>query len=84
DFSSQRNDHQGSSGDLKDNTDKGIIEAEKASFSLPENSYGQIPAKWLGKCPECTKWNTFVEEIDQKSTKKEVFIIDKSSSKPVS
>ncbi|MGO0805147.1 DNA repair protein RadA, partial [Clostridioides difficile] len=41
-------------------------------------------AKWLGKCPECTKWNTFVEEIDQKSTKKEVFIIDKSSSKPVS
>lgn len=42
DFSSQRNDHQGSSGDLKDNTDKGIIEAEKASFSLPENSYGQI------------------------------------------
>ena len=42
DFSSQRNDHQGSSGDLKDNTDKEIIEAEKASFSLPENSYGQI------------------------------------------
>ena len=42
DFSSQRNDHQGSSGDLKDNTDKGIIEAEKASFSLPENSYEQI------------------------------------------
>ena len=33
DFSSQRNDHQGSSGDLKDNTDKEIIEAEKASFS---------------------------------------------------
>ena len=42
DFSSQRNDHQGSSGDLKDNTDKEIREAEKASFSLPENSYGQI------------------------------------------
>ncbi|MGX7096667.1 helicase-related protein [Gemella bergeri] len=42
DFSSQRNDHQGSSGDLKDNTDKEIIEAEKASFSLPENSYGQM------------------------------------------
>ena len=42
DFSSKRNDHQGSSGDLKDNTDKEIIEAEKASFSLPENSYGQM------------------------------------------
>lgn len=42
DFSSQRNDHQGSCGDLKDNTDKEIREAEKASFSLAENSYGQI------------------------------------------
>ncbi|HBF0970869.1 TPA: DNA repair protein RadA [Clostridioides difficile] len=47
-------------------------------------SCGYETAKWLGKCPECTKWNTFVEEIDQKSTQKEVFIIDKSSSKPVS
>ncbi|AXU81326.1 DNA repair protein RadA [Clostridium sp. HMSC19D02] len=47
-------------------------------------SCGYETAKWLGKCPECTKWNTFVEEIDQKSTKKEVFIIYKSSSKPVS
>ncbi|HEO5668999.1 TPA: DEAD/DEAH box helicase family protein [Streptococcus agalactiae] len=42
DFSSQRNDHQGSSGNLKDNTEVEIREAEKASFSLPENSYGQI------------------------------------------
>lgn len=47
-------------------------------------SCGYETAKWLGKCPECTKWNTFVEEVDQKSTKKEVFIIDKSSSKPIS
>lgn len=42
DFSSQRNDHQGSSGNLKENTEVEIREAEKASFSLPENSYGQI------------------------------------------
>lgn len=42
DFSFERDDHQGSSGDLKDNTDKEIIEADKASFSLPENSYGQM------------------------------------------
>lgn len=47
-------------------------------------SCGYETVKWLGKCPECTKWNTFVEEVDPKSTKKEVFIIDKSSSKPVS
>lgn len=44
---------------------------------------GYETAKWLGKCPECTKWNTFVEEIDDKSVKKEIFIVDKSSSKPV-
>ncbi|WP_017768303.1 helicase-related protein [Streptococcus agalactiae] len=42
DFSSQRNDHQGSSGNLKENTEAEIREAENASFSLPENSYGQI------------------------------------------
>ncbi len=40
--------------------------------------------KWLGKCPECLKWNSFVEELEQKSINKEVFIVDKSSSKPVS
>ena len=41
-------------------------------------------SKWMGKCPECMKWNSFVEEIEEKKTKKEVFIIDKSSSQPVS
>ena len=44
---------------------------------------GYETSKWLGKCPECTKWNTFVEEIEQKNSKKEVFIIDKSSSRPI-
>ena len=42
DFSSQRNDHQGSGRNLKDNTEAEIREADKASFSLPENSYGQM------------------------------------------
>ena len=41
---------------------------------------GYETSKWLGKCPECTKWNTFVEEIEQKNSRKEVFLIDKSSS----
>ena len=44
---------------------------------------GYETSKWLGKCPECTKWNTLVEEIEQKGSNKEVFIIDKSSSRPV-
>ncbi|HPZ89370.1 MAG TPA: DNA repair protein RadA, partial [Flavihumibacter sp.] len=26
-------------------------------------------AKWLGKCPSCHQWNSFVEEIKQKSAK---------------
>ncbi|GAA0702724.1 DNA repair protein RadA [Paraclostridium ghonii] len=46
---------------------------------------GYENSKWLGKCPECSKWNTFVEEIEQKTSKsnKEVFVIDKSSSRPL-
>ena len=27
---------------------------------------GYESAKWLGKCPSCEQWNTFVEEIVQK------------------
>ncbi len=44
---------------------------------------GYETAKWLGKCPECSKWNSFEEEIENKEVK-EVFIVDKSSSKPIS
>ncbi len=28
---------------------------------------GQESAKWLGRCPSCNEWNTFVEEIVSKS-----------------
>lgn len=28
---------------------------------------GQQASKWLGQCPSCKEWNTFVEEIIQKS-----------------
>ena len=42
DFISKGNDDQGSSGNLKDNTEVEIREADKASFSLPENTYGQM------------------------------------------
>lgn len=30
---------------------------------------GTQSAKWVGKCPSCNEWNTFVEEIIQKDTK---------------
>ena len=42
DFSPQRDDHQGNRGNLKENTEVEIREADKASFSLPENAYGQL------------------------------------------
>lgn len=31
---------------------------------------GYESAKWLGKCPSCQQWNSFVEELIQKDTKK--------------
>lgn len=42
DFSLKRDDHQGSGRNLKENTEAEIREADKASFSLPKNSYGQM------------------------------------------
>ncbi len=32
-------------------------------------SCGYESAKWLGKCPSCQQWNTFVEEIIEKNDK---------------
>lgn len=31
---------------------------------------GYESAKWLGKCPACQQWNSFVEEVVQKEVKK--------------
>jgi DNA repair protein RadA/Sms len=31
---------------------------------------GYESAKWLGKCPSCGQWNTFVEELIQKEVRK--------------
>lgn len=42
DFGTERDDHQGNRGKIKENTEVEIREADKASFSLPENSYGQM------------------------------------------
>lgn len=30
---------------------------------------GYESAKWLGKCPACNQWNTFIEEVVERSTK---------------
>ncbi len=34
---------------------------------------GYNSAKWLGKCPSCGEWNTFIEELVEKEDKKEKF-----------
>ena len=31
---------------------------------------GYESAKWLGKCPSCSEWNTFVEEVIVKGSEK--------------
>ena len=33
------------------------------------NSCGYESAKWLGKCPACNQWNTFVQEVIHKEEK---------------
>ncbi len=33
---------------------------------------GQESAKWIGKCPSCNEWNTFVEEVIVKGNEKPV------------
>ncbi|HZH87653.1 MAG TPA: hypothetical protein VFD78_00595, partial [Chitinophagaceae bacterium] len=39
---------------------------------------GHESAKWLGRCPSCNEWNTFVEEVISKG-KNEVTAFAKSS-----
>lgn len=34
------------------------------------SSCGQESAKWVGKCPSCSEWNTFVEEVIVRGTEK--------------
>lgn len=47
-------------------------------------SCGYESAKWLGKCPSCNAWNTFVEEVIEKSTSKVPSWQTSSESKRVS
>ena len=44
---------------------------------------GYVNPKWLGKCPECLQWNTFLEEVEEKKTGKiqSISSISKNSAK---
>ena len=37
---------------------------QKSTFLCQECGYESMG--WLGKCPACNQWNTFVEEIQNK------------------
>src|SRR5471030_895357 len=39
----------------------------KTKFAYFCQSCGYESAKWLGKCPSCSQWNTFAEEILEKA-----------------
>jgi len=59
----------------------------KSAFFCTQCGYES--AKWLGKCPSCNNWNTFIEEVIHKDTgKKEQewkgYSTEKRSSKTVS
>ncbi len=41
----------------------------KTSFFC--SNCGYESTKWLGKCPSCNEWNTFIEEVISKNEKKE-------------
>ena len=38
---------------------------EKAIYVCSECGYQSV--RWLGRCPECGKWNTFIEEVNLKT-----------------
>jgi len=45
---------------------------------------GHVSPKWMGKCPDCQSWDSFVEEIAQKRHEKTARIARQLSSHPVS
>src|SRR5688572_25041862 len=45
-------------------------------------SCGAQAAKWIGKCPSCSEWNTYVEEIIKKEGKNDRLQLFSSSKSP--
>ena len=58
---------------------KMAVKKTKAKYICSECGYSSL--KWLGKCPNCDSWGTFEEEIDIKSTFRNVESEDVSISK---
>lgn len=45
---------------------------------------GYESSKWMGQCPSCREWNTFVEEVVAKGTSVKESVQKKESARPVS
>ena len=56
--------------------------AKKMQSAFFCQSCGSQSSKWLGKCPTCNEWNTFVQEIVSKSEADNVWKGFVNSSKP--
>ena len=59
-----------------------MLKNKKVVYFCQECGYES--SKWMGQCPGCRAWNTFVEEIEEQKSQREVFIINKGDSKPIS
>jgi len=57
-----------------------MAKVKKAFFC--QNCGAQSP-KWVGKCPSCNQWNTFVEEIIEKENAKESWQSSSIGAQPV-
>jgi DNA repair protein RadA/Sms len=57
--------------------------AKEKSVYICQNCEAES-AKWLGRCPSCGSWNTFVEEIVRSATSKVVVPTSRGLAKPVS
>lgn len=47
------------------------------------NNCGNEAAKWIGKCPVCGEWNTYVEEVIHKSSRNSAFKSVYAAASPV-
>jgi DNA repair protein RadA/Sms len=52
----------------------------KSSFFC--QNCGAESAKWIGRCPSCGEWNTYVEEIIRKTTSEKFSFTDTKSNRP--
>ncbi len=56
---------------------------EKLRYSC--NNCGYTSSKWLGKCPECQTWDSFIEESSEETTNnKYIFPFQKNNNTPIS